>query len=137
MMRIILTICLLLTIQFANSQSVLGKWKTVDKNGVEKCIVEVYQKNNRIYGKIVEILVQEEKNALCVKCEGSERNKPVLGLVLIKGMEKDGEYYRNGTIFDPENGEKFKCRITLEDKNTLQVRGYLSFLFTTQYWERV
>ncbi len=136
-MRIILTICLLLTIQFANSQSVLGKWKTVDKNGVEKCIVEVYQKNNRIYGKIVEILVQEEKNALCVKCEGSERNKPVLGLVLIKGMEKDGEYYRNGTIFDPENGEKFKCRITLEDKNTLQVRGYLSFLFTTQYWERV
>ncbi|WP_375237967.1 DUF2147 domain-containing protein [Aurantibacter sp.] len=136
-MRVTLIICLFLISQFANSQSILGKWKTIDKNGTEKCIVEIYQEKDKIYGKIIEILVEEDKEALCVKCEGSEKDQPILGLVLIKEMEKDGEYYRNGTIFDPEHGEKFKCRITLENDNTLEVRGYLSFLYSTQYWERV
>ena len=58
-------------------------------------------------------------------------------LTLIKNLEKEGKYYRNGTIFDPENGEEYRCRIALEDDNTLQVRGYLAFLYSTQYWKRV
>lgn len=120
------------------SQDIFGKWKTVDdETGEEKSIVEIYKENGKVYGKIIDILNPKNKNALCEKCKGDEKNKPVLGLVLIKGMEKDGEYYKNGTIFDPENGKEYTCRLALEGTNTLQVRGYLAFFYATQYWKRV
>ena len=39
---------------------------------------------------------------------------------------------------DPEYGKKFKCRLMLtEDSDVLQVRGYIAFLYSTQYWERI
>lgn len=121
------------------SQTIFGKWRTIDgKSGEAKSIVEIYKKGSKVFGKIVEILNPANKDALCEKCEGDEKNKPVMGLVLIKDMVKDGKYYRKGTIFDPEHGKKFKCRIALtDDPDVLQVRGYIAFLYATQYWERI
>ncbi len=122
------------------SQTIFGKWTTVDEQtGEEKSIVEIYERDGKVFGKIVEILNSRHKDALCEKCEGDEKNTPVLGLVLMKNMEKQGKYYKNGTIFHPERGKKYKCRITLDDENPdlLQVRGYVAFVYATQYWKRV
>lgn len=121
------------------SQSIIGKWKTIDGvSGVEKSIVEIYKENGKLFGKIVDILDPNDKDALCKKCKDDDYNKPLLGLVLIKNMQKDGDYYRKGTIFDPEHGKTFKCRLKLTDnQDVLQVRGYIAFLYATQYWERV
>ena len=120
-----------------NAQGILGEWKSVDKNGVSKCIVSIYEDNGKVFGKIVELLVEDADNALCVNCKGEDKNKPFVGLRIIKDLEKDGKYYRNGTIFDPENGQEFRCRLVLKDNKTLQVRGYLAFVYSTQYWVRV
>ena len=121
------------------SQSIIGKWKTIDGvSGVEKSIVEIYKENGKLFGKIVDILDPNDKDALCEKCKDDNYNKPILGLILIKNMQKDGDYYRKGTIFDPEHGKTFKCRLKLTDnQDVLQVRGYIAFLYATQYWERV
>lgn len=121
------------------SQSIIGKWKTIDGvSGVEKSIVEIYKENGKLFGKIVDILDPNDKDALCKKCKDDDYNKPLLGLVLIKNMQKDGDYYRKGTIFDPEHGKTFKCRLKITDnQDVLQVRGYIAFLYATQYWERV
>lgn len=121
------------------SQSIIGKWKTIDGvSGVEKSIVEIYKENGKLFGKIVDILDPNDKDALCKKCKDDNYNKPILGLILIKNMQKDGDYYRKGTIFDPEHGKTFKCRLKLTDnQDVLQVRGYIAFLYATQYWERV
>ncbi len=121
------------------SQSILGKWITIDgQTGKEKAIVEIYKEEGKFFGKIVEILQPEDKDSLCEKCEGNEKNKPVMGLVLIKNMLKDGKYYRKGTIFDPEYGKKFRCRLMLtSNPDVLQVRGYIAFLYATQYWNRI
>jgi uncharacterized protein (DUF2147 family) len=64
---------------------------------------------------------------------------PVLGLVLLKDMNKEGGYYKGGTIFDPERGKKYKCRLFIEKDNpdVLQVRGYIAFLYASQYWKRI
>ncbi len=59
-------------------------------------------------------------------------NNPFVGLRIIKILEKDGKYYRNGTIFDPENGQEFRYRVVLKDNNALQVRGCLAFVYSTQ-----
>lgn len=121
------------------SQSIIGKWKTIDGvSGVEKSIVEIYKENGKLFGKIVDILDPNDKDALCKKCKDDNYNKPILGLILIKNMQKDGDYYRKGTIFDPEHGKTFKCRLKITDnQDVLQVRGYIAFLYATQYWERV
>ena len=123
-----------------SGQDIYGKWKTIDdETGEEKSIVEIYQKEGKVYGKIIDILNPKDRDALCDKCEGNEYNQPVLGLILLKNMNKEGKYYKNGTIFDPERGKKYKCRIALNsnDPNVLEVRGYLAFFYATQYWERV
>ncbi len=122
-----------------SSQSIFGKWKTVDdETGEEKSIVEIYEKEGKVFGKIIDILIGD-KNALCDKCPGEDKNKKILGFELIKNLTKSGVYYRNGTIIDPEKGKKYKCRLALIEGNPeiLEVRGYIAFLYESQYWKRV
>lgn len=130
----------LILTQFSFSQTVIGKWKTIDdETGKAKGIVQLYEKDGKIYGKILEILDAEHRHEKCVLCEGSDKNKPVLGLTFIKGLKKDGDEYNGGKILDPKNGKSYKCYITLEGNDKLKVRGYIgiSLLGRTQYWYRV
>ena len=122
----------------AQSQGILGKWKTVDdETGAHKCIVNIYKENGKYFGKVIDILEPFDENTLCQNCEGEKKDKRILDMVIIKDLEKHGEHYKNGTIFDAENGKEYKCRIML-DKETgkLQVRGYIAFLYLTQHWIR-
>lgn len=124
----------------AQGQTVLGKWKTIDdESGEAKSIVEVYEKSGKIYAKVVEILRAEHKKDICSKCDGTDKNKPILGMVIMNGLEKDGQEYNGGTILDPQNGKKYKCYITLESPDKLKLRGYIgiSIVGRTQYWTRV
>jgi uncharacterized protein (DUF2147 family) len=122
------------------SQTVIGKWKTVDdETGQARSIVEVYEKSGKIYGKIIEILNPEKRNAVCTKCTGKNKNVPILGLVILKDLVKDGDEYNDGKILDPLKGEEYKCLIALEEKDKLKIRGFigLSVFGRTQYWYRV
>jgi uncharacterized protein (DUF2147 family) len=124
----------------AAAQGVTGRWKTIDdETGEAKSIVEIYEHNGKIYGKVVEILNPAKKNAKCSKCEGSDKDKPILGLVIIRGLEKDGNEYTDGDILDPNKGKTYSCTIKLEGKDKLNVRGYLGFslLGRSQTWTRV
>ena len=121
-------------------QDIFGTWRTIDdETGEAKSTVKIFEENGKIYGKIIDIYNEADKNALCTKCVGEEHNKPVIGLVIIKDMIKNGENYTNGTIFDPERGKKYKCKLSLDEDNSdiLQVRGYISVFYATQYWERI
>lgn len=129
-----------LAIFFAQSQTVIGKWKTIDdETGKAKSIVEIYEKSGKIYGKVVDILEEENKKRVCTNCSGDDKNKPILGMTVIKGLSKEGPEYTNGKILDPKNGKLYKCFITLETKDKLKVRGYIgiSLFGRTQYWYRV
>lgn len=123
-----------------NAQGITGKWKTVDdETGQAKSIVEVYEQNGKYYGKVVEILNPAKKNAKCKDCAGADKDKPILNLVIIKGLVKDGDEYADGTILDPNKGKVYKCTIELDGKDKLDVRGYvgISLLGRTQTWSRV
>jgi uncharacterized protein (DUF2147 family) len=138
MRKIVLTIVFLTCIVF-NAQEITGKWKTIDdKTGETKSIIEIYEKNGNYFGKVVEIFNKKKRDALCDKCEGSDKNKPVLGLVIIKNMKKNKNVFEDGTITDPENGKTYSCSIT-PMKNKLKVRGYLgvSLFGRSQTWEKV
>lgn len=122
------------------SQTVIGKWKTIDdKTNQAKSIVEIYESNGKIYGKVIEIFNEAKRHNTCTKCEGADKNKPVLGLVIIKGLLKDGEEYSGGKILDPESGSLYKCMIKAIGKEKLEVRGYMgiSLIGRSQTWIRI
>lgn len=124
----------------ATAQGVIGQWKTIDdETGEAKSIVEIYEQNGKIYGKVVKILNPAKKDAKCTECKGSDKNKPILGMVIIKGLEKDDDEYTDGKILDPNNGKLYSCTIKLDGKDTLEVRGYIGFSFIgrSQTWTRV
>ena len=122
-----------------NAQAVFGQWTTVDDQTKEKkSIVEIFERDGKVFGKIIEIFDPFKRNLPCIHCEGADYNKPVLGLEIIKNMEKQGDYYKKGTVVDPQNGNVYKLRLGLDKDNInlLQVRGYFGFFYQTQYWER-
>ena len=52
----------------------------------------------------------EDPNPVCTKCSGDQKNAPSLGLVIIKGMQRNGLIYENGTILDPRNGQVYQAK---------------------------
>ncbi|TGD58178.1 DUF2147 domain-containing protein [Flavobacterium humi] len=139
MKKLVLLMLFLGSIQL-NAQTVLGKWKTIDDaTGQPKSIIEIYEKDGKIYGKIVELLNPAKRNSTCLKCTGEDKNKPILGLTIIKGLSKDDDEYNGGKILDPESGTLYKCIIKLNGKDKLEVRGYVGFslIGRSQTWLRV
>jgi uncharacterized protein (DUF2147 family) len=125
---------------YAQSRGVIGKWNTIDEvTGKAMSVVEIFENNNKIYGKVIDILNPKNRNNTCKDCAGEDQNKPILGLTIIKGLSKDGTEYNDGKILDPKTGKLYKCYIELESANKLKVRGYLgiALIGRTQYWERV
>jgi uncharacterized protein (DUF2147 family) len=123
-----------------NSQIVTGKWKAIDDvTGKPLAILEIYENESKIYGKVLDIINPKDRNKVCSNCSGEDKDKPILGMTVIKGLIKDGLEYNSGKILDPKHGRLYKCFITLESKDKLKVRGYIGFsLFgRTQYWHRV
>ena len=121
------------------AQTILGKWKTIDDKTKEmKSVVEIFESNGKVYGKVVEIFDATKRDRKCEKCEGTDKNKPVLGMQIIRGLKKDGEIYDGGKIIDPETGGIYKCAIKLSGKDKLEVRGYMGFslIGRSQTWVR-
>lgn len=141
MKKIILSVVLVVfSVISVLAQDVTGKWKTIDDDtGEAKSIVEIYSKDGKMYGKVVEILNKSKKDALCVDCPGDAKGKRIEGLVILKDLKKDGNEYKGGTIMDPNNGKVYKSHMSLDGADKLKVRGYVGFslLGRTQVWHRV
>lgn len=125
----------------AKSQSVFGKWKTIDdRTGKPKAIIDIYEKEGLMYGHVVEILEEGKKDAVCSKCDGELKDQPVLGMTIIEAAKvNDNGEWKGKKLFDPQQAMTFRCKIWLNPKNSdeLKVRGYLAFIYRTQTWLRV
>ena len=137
----VVLIVFLLMVNISQSQSVFGKWKTIDdRTGLPKGVINIYKENGLMYGRLVEVLEPGKENMVCHKCEGDLKDTPVLGMTIIDAAEEseDGEW-KGKTLFDPEQAMTFRCKIWLnpDNANELKVRGYLAFIYRTQTWVRV
>jgi len=139
MKKIILTFTVFLFTITINAQTIFGKWlSTNDDTGEVDSVIEMYQKNGKAYAKVIEIKDPNRQTAVCEKCEGPNKNKPILGLEILTGLEKDDDEWSGGEILDPRNGNVYKCYIKLVKPNKLKLRGYIGFslLGKTKYWMR-
>lgn len=137
----VVLVVFLLMVNISQSQSIFGKWKTIDdRTGKPKAVIDIYEKEGLMYGHVVEILEPGKEDAVCHKCDGELKDKPVLGMTIIDAAEKhDNGYWKGDKLFDPQQAMTFRCKIWLNPENTnqLKVRGYLAFIYRTQTWIRV
>ena len=120
-----------------------GLWQQVDdKTGEVGGWFLLFEKDGAYQGAIAKTFPKpgEDPNPLCKKCEGDQKNAPLLGLVLIKGMKRTGLKYEKGTILDPREGKAYNALMEVSpDGKTLTVRGYLGLemLGRSQFWKRL
>ena len=131
---------LCLSLYSAKAQTVFGKWQSTDsKTGKAEAIIEIYKENNKAYAKIVDILNPDDKDKICIYCNGENKDKPILGMIIVNGLKEKGDIWSGGKILDPKNGKYYKCYITLVDNSKLKLRGYIgiSLFGRTEYWNKI
>ncbi len=138
---IIISLIFIMTITFSYAQSgVEGIWYNTKKDGK----IKVYQQDGKYYGEIVWLLEPNDENDGKPKRDinnpdDSKHQNPIIGLVVLKDLEFDEDnVWDNGKIYDPENGKTYSCKMTLKDKDHLDVRGFIGFslLGRTENWTR-
>jgi len=132
-----------LNAQEVHGDDILGVWLNEDKDAH----IKVYNEGGKFFGEIIWLKdpIDEETGKPKLDDENvdeSLQSRPILGLMLLKDFEFDGDdEWENGKIYDPKNGKTYSCYIEFKDqtKNLLKVRGYIGFsmIGRTTYWTRV
>lgn len=119
----------------AAPDAICGRWLTADKEGV----VHVYfDGDGKLAGRIVggsRPSDRDDKNP-----DPALRSRPVLGLKLMQGFVRDGDGWKGGEIYDPDEGKTYKATARLAEKSadTLLLRGYVGvpMFGRTEEWTR-
>jgi uncharacterized protein (DUF2147 family) len=130
---------------FAQATSPAGLWKTIDDNTKkEKSLVRIVENGGVFSGRVEKIVDPDSpKDAVCKDCPDDRKDKPVLGLTIIRDVKanaSDKAVFDGGDILDPNNGKVYRVKLTLIDGGSkLDVRGYIGtpLLGRTQTWVRV
>jgi len=129
----------------AQADSPAGLWKTVDDNTKkEKSLVRIVESGGVFTGKVEKVIDPDSpKDATCKDCTDERKDKPVVGMTIIRNMKPsagDKNVFEGGDILDPNNGKVYSAKLTLvEGGKKLDVRGYIGMpmLGRTQTWQRV
>jgi uncharacterized protein (DUF2147 family) len=104
-------------------------------------VFRLTEQKGELTGKVEKVLKGgvEDSSGKCPKCEGENKDKPVVGMTVVWGMHKESDgRWSGGKILDPDTGKIYACKIaTAEGGKKLSVRGSIAFFGKTQMWERV
>lgn len=126
--------------QSVQSDDIAGLWET----GSGKARVNIIKSGNYFYGRIVwlkEPLNEEGKPKVDKNNpDETKRSTPLLGYRMLSSFEYKGDnLWEDGTIYDPESGSTYSCKITMDDKNTMNIRGFVGIAAfgRTDVWKRL
>ncbi|MBS3911713.1 MAG: DUF2147 domain-containing protein [Hydrogenophaga sp.] len=120
----------------------VGAWHSIDDKTKEvKSEIVITDNGGVLSGKVVKLLRKDARqDAVCDLCTDDRKDKPVLGMEIIRGARKaEGkDVWEGGKILDPENGKAYTLRLTpIEGGKKLEVRGSVFGIGRTQTWIRV
>ena len=119
----------------------VGLWKTIDdETKAEKSFVRISESAGVLTGKVDKIVDPAKQDSRCEKCTDDRKDKPVLGMTLVRNTKQnaeDKEVWGGGDILDPNNGKVYRLRLKpLDGGKTMEVRGYIGPFFRNQTWMR-
>ncbi len=133
------------------SDGLLGTWLVESATG-DPAHIEIYSQIEDgveiVYGKFI-FFPGEDENGVNIgesaldslNPDESLRNRRLIGLDMLEGMtfNQDKNRWDGGTVYDPDIGKYYKCRLTLRDENQLELRGYIGIpLFgRSDIWTRL
>ncbi len=124
----------------AEAPSPVGLWRSVDgKTGRPRALIRVDARDGRYFGRIEWTADPDDLGNTCTHCRDERKDAPIIGLTIIRNLERVGDLFTNGDILDPRNGRVYRCEVRLEqDGDVLVVRGYLGvpLLGGSQRWVR-
>ena len=147
----VILLCAALPVQAGDGDTILGVWATDPEGGGGQAHIEISTASGKYSGKIVWLAeplytADDEDGELGEpkidknNPDPSLQSRPIMGLELMTGFKYDGkETWKKGTIYDPDNGKTYKCKLRLGDDGVLNVRGYIgiSVIGRTSRWTRV
>lgn len=123
-------------VSFAQSE-IIGVWLTQDKEAK----VQIFQTGSNYYGKIIWLKkpIDDKGNPVLDKNNPKDelKKRQLINLVIMNGFTYEDKERIGGTLYDPTDGGTYDCKIWIENKDTLKVRGYLGFLYETESWSRL
>ncbi len=128
----------------AEADSIIGFWNTPDKAAQ----FEIYRCESFYCGKISSLREPNHPPS-----DGTMAGKPITdtnnpnpalrdrtltGLPLISGFCYEGDNSWKGLIYNPQDGNTYRCNFSMAGDNLLKVRGYIGIplLGRTQVWTR-
>jgi uncharacterized protein (DUF2147 family) len=146
---LVLSLTFLLLASFAvaaDEDKILGLWNTPEND----CKIEIFKTGTKYCGRIVwlreplypphddggmagrPVVDRENPNP-------NLRSRPLIGLQLIQGFTYVSKnVWEKGTIYNPDNGKTYRCKMTLSAPNRLEVRGFVGIPLwgATSIWTR-
>ena len=127
------------------SPTPVGLWETPEGKG-GKAHVQIDPCAGKLCGRIVWLELPNDKEGRPRtdrrNTNAVQRDRPILGMPLLSDFVPDPERtdrWVEGRIYNPEDGEIYRCTMTLAADGTLEVRGYVGMplLGKSQVWRRV
>jgi uncharacterized protein (DUF2147 family) len=144
---LLLTFLLLVSFAFAaDEDKILGLWNTPEND----CKIEIFKNGNKYCGRITwlkePLYPADDDGGMAgrpiVDRENPNpnlRSRPLIGLQLIEGFTYIGKnVWKGGTIYNPDNGKTYGCKMILSTPDHLEVRGFIGIplLGGTSVWTR-
>ncbi|MBK8347459.1 MAG: DUF2147 domain-containing protein [Saprospiraceae bacterium] len=134
-----IVLVLILAGKIAMAQSPVGIWKNLDDtDGKEKSHIEIYEHKGKLRAKVIKLLPAATITK-CDACTGPNKGKALVGLDIVWDLQKNGNIWEGGQILDPKKGKIYDCKIEMDGKDKLNVRGFMgvSIFGRTQVWYKV
>ena len=136
-----------LSVAFAAGEgNILGLWNTPGND----CKMEIFKCGDKYCGRIAWLkepyYPADDDQGMAGRVVVDRQNpnpdlrtRPLIGLQIVEGLTYNAKnVWEKGTIYNPENGKVYRCRMTLSDSDRLEVRGFIGIplLGGTSVWTR-
>lgn len=119
----------------ADPLDVFGQWRTDDGDAV---IAISTCGEGAPCGTVVWINPQTvEINADRNNRDPALRERPLVGLEMLRDFSRDDAGWTSGSVYDPDSGRSYRAAIRRLNPSELEVKGCWGFICRTKIWTRV